>query len=88
MQPADKSTLVGFYGAETMEERIKRSPPLKVRLGRKKKDAKAAAADSAERQEQGVQEGEAQGGDVGREQEGAEGGGRRRRNWLSRKRTN
>ncbi|KAM0804381.1 hypothetical protein BDR22DRAFT_885641 [Usnea florida] len=28
-QPADKSTLVGFYGQETMKERIARQPPLK-----------------------------------------------------------
>ena len=85
MQPADKSTLVGFYGAETMEERIERSPPLKVRIGRKRKEAKAA--DSAEGEGQGVQEEEAVGGEVVREQGTGDGGSRRRRNWLSRKRT-
>ena len=86
MQPADKRTLVGFYGAETMEERIERSPPLKVRLGRRRKEAKVA--DSAVREGQGVQEEEAIGGEVVREQGGGDGGSRRKRNWLSRKRTN
>ena len=84
MQPADKSTLVGFYGAETMEERIERSPPLKVRIGRKRKEVKEA--DSAEGEGQEVQE-VAVGGEVVREQGSGDGGSRRRRHWLSRKRT-
>lgn len=86
MQPVDKSTLVGFYGAETMEERIERSPPLKMRIGRKRKESKVAG--SAEGQSEGTKEEEAVSGEVGREQGSGEGGSRRRRNWLSRKRTN
>ena len=85
MQPAGKSTLVGFYGAETMEERIERSPPLKVRIGRKRREGKGGG--SAEGEGGGVREGEAGGGEVVRGQGGGEGGSRRRRNWLSRKRT-
>lgn len=75
MQPADKSTLVGFFGAETMGERIARAPPpLKVRIGRKRREGKTG---------EGVEGGEGRGD--------GEAGGRRRRgslgNWLSRKRT-
>ena len=38
-KPADKSQLVGFYGAETMRERIAKAPPppsLRLRGARKK----------------------------------------------------
>lgn len=84
-QPADKSTLVGFYGAETMEERIERSPPLKMRIGRKRKEAKVADGAVQGQRAQAV------GGEVVREQGSGDGRSRRRRsslgNWLSRKRT-
>ena len=90
-QPADKSTLVGFYGAETMKERIARQPPpLKMRIGRKRKESRAD--ESAERERQGAQEDETVDGEIARERGNGEGEGRRRRsslgNWLSRKRTN
>ena len=79
-QPADKSTLVGFYGAETMKERIARQPPpLKMRIGRKRKEGRDG--ESAGHEAGGVgREGVGERGDA--EKEG------RRRNWLSRKRTN
>ncbi len=90
MQPADKSTLVGFYGAETMKERIARAPPpLKMRIGRKRKESKAG--DGAVQEGQRVQSDEAAGGEIVREQgNGERGRGRRSSvgNWLSRKRTN
>ncbi|KAF6226209.1 hypothetical protein HO133_009075 [Letharia lupina] len=90
-QPADKSTLVGFYGAETMKERIARQPPpLKMRIGRKRKESRAD--ESAVRERQGAQEDEMVDGEIARERGNGEGEGRRRRsslgNWLSRKRTN
>ncbi|CAF9937301.1 MAG: hypothetical protein ALECFALPRED_007165 [Alectoria fallacina] len=89
-QPADKSTLVGFYGAETMKERIARQPPLKMRIGRKRKESKMG--ESVVQEGQGVQEDEAVVGKVVREQGNGEAERRRRRssigNWLSRKRTN
>lgn len=88
-QPADKSTLVGFYGAETMKERIARQPPLKMRIGRKRKVSKAG--ESAVLEGQGGQDEDAVDGEVVSER-GNGGGERRRRssigNWLSRKRTN
>lgn len=89
-QPADKSTLVGFYGAETMKERIARAPPpLKMKIGRKRKDSKVE--DGAVQEGQAGQQVEALSGEITREQ-GNGGGERTRRrssigNWLSRKRT-
>lgn len=89
-QPADKSTLVGFYGAETMKERIaKAPPPLKMRIGRKRRGEKVG--EGAGDEGRGVQEDEGLGGERVREQGNGEGGRRRRSslgNWLSRKRTN
>ncbi|CAF9929737.1 hypothetical protein IMSHALPRED_007995 [Imshaugia aleurites] len=80
-QPADKSTLVGFYGAETMRERIERQPPLRIGMRRKRKEGKGGEG----------QEGGVGGGEEGGERGSAGGEGRRRRssigNWLSRKRT-
>lgn len=82
MQPGEKGTLVGFYGKETMKERIEKAPPpLKLRIGRKRKEGK--------------QEGEEEAGEVVGERGGREGEGERRGrrkssigNWLGRKRTN
>lgn len=91
-QPADKSTLVGFYGAETMKERIARQPPpLKMRIGRKRKVSKAGESAVQERQE--AQDEVMVDGEILRGGQGHEEGERRRRrssigNWLSRKRTN
>lgn len=90
-EPADKSTLVGFYGAETMKERIARQPPpLKMRIGRKRKESKVG--ESAVREGRGAQEEEGADGEIVRERGNGVGESRRRRssigNWLSRKRTN
>ena len=90
-QPADKSTLVGFYGSETMKERTARAPPpLKMRIGRKRKGSKAG--EGVGQEGQGGPEDEALEGEVMREQGNGEVERRRRKsslgNWLTRKRTN
>ena len=78
MRPGDKSALVGFYGGETMGERIARGPP-PLRLGRKK---------GVVGEGEGGREGNVEGEVVGEQER--EGEKRRRRssigNWLSRKR--
>ena len=80
-QPADKSTLVGFYGQETMKERIARQPPLKVRIGRKGK-GKGGEGDGGS--EGGRESGEGEGSGEGRRGRGRGSIG----SWLSRKRMN
>lgn len=92
MQPADGGTLVGFYGKETMRERIARQPPLLgVGCGRKKVGSRGNGG--GVREGEGGREGEVVGGEIVGERGGGEGERRRGRrgssigNWLSRKRT-
>ena len=85
VEPAGKSALVGFYGEETMEERIERAPPpLKLRVGRKRRERERKRKGKGEREDEEMV------GDRENVEGKAEGKRGRRRssfaNWLSRKR--